>query len=35
MLDSGTNQVYKELTEEDPLRVQIAAPEKSELLTYL
>lgn len=34
MLDAGTNQTYRELTEEDPLRVQLAAPEKSQLLTY-
>lgn len=34
MLDAGANLAYKELTVEDPLRVQRLAPEKSELLTY-
>lgn len=33
-LDASANLIYKELTQEDPLRVQLAAPEKSELLTY-
>ena len=33
-LDDSANLVYKELTQEDPLRVQLQAPEKSELLTY-
>jgi hypothetical protein len=33
-LDAGANLIYKELTQEDPLRVQIASPEKSQLLTY-
>jgi len=34
MLDAGANLTYRELTQEDPLRVQPLAPEKSELLTY-
>ena len=33
-LDASANLIYKELTQEDPLRVQLATPEKSELLTY-
>jgi hypothetical protein len=33
-LDGGTNHIYNELTLEDPLRVQVLMPEKSELLTY-
>ena len=33
MLDNGTNPVYRELTVENPLRVQTATPEKSLLLT--
>jgi len=33
-LDASPNLIYKELTEEDPLRVQRLMPEKSELLTY-
>lgn len=33
MLDGGSNLAYKELTTEDPLRVQVAAPEKSLVLT--
>lgn len=34
MLDAGDNLTYKELTEEDPLRVQTAMPEKSQILTF-
>ncbi len=33
-LDIGAPAVYRELTEEDPLRVQIMMAEKSQLLTY-
>lgn len=33
-LDLGAPAVYRELTEEDPLRVQPQMPEKSQLLTY-
>jgi hypothetical protein len=34
MLDAGANLTYRELREENPLRVQLAAPEKSLILTY-
>jgi len=34
MLDAGVEKTYRELTEEDPLRVQLATAEKSQLLTY-
>jgi hypothetical protein len=34
MLDAGANLTYKELVQEDPLRVQTAMPEKSQILTY-
>jgi len=33
-LDGSPKLIYKELREEDPLRVQLLTPEKSELLTY-
>src|SRR6185436_11225059 len=33
-LNGTANLTYKELTMEDPARVQLATPEKSELLTY-
>jgi hypothetical protein len=33
-LDADPSLTYRELTEEDPLRVQVAAPEKSQVLTY-
>ena len=33
-LDASSNLIYKELIQEDPARVQLLAPEKSEILTY-